>query len=135
MKKLLSFACFILLIGVATSCTKKEYYDNGSNDNKTIIFTTTANSWVTSDNGINYATTLQVPEIDSYFNAHGGVLIYVSADGGQNYDQVPEVFQGVSYSYQHAQGIIILGAQAYNSTTAISNPGNLTIKVVLVDSN
>ncbi|WDF53924.1 hypothetical protein [Mucilaginibacter sp. KACC 22063] len=129
-KTLLLFFCAIAL--VITSC-KKEYINQ--NNNQTIQFTTTNSSWITSDGGVNYSTSLTVPEIDKYFNDHGGVLVYISFDGGQNYDQVPEVYQGVSYSYQHTVGGIVLGAQAYNSTNAISNPGSTVIKVVLVDSN
>lgn len=132
MKKVLSILCCAIVM-MATSCTKKEYID--SNNNQTIQFTTTASSWVTSDGGQNYSTTLTVPEIDSYFNSHGGVLVYISFDGGVNYDQVPEVYNQVSYSYNHTTGGIIVGAQAYNSTNTIANPGNAIIKVVLVDSN
>ncbi|GAB2705959.1 hypothetical protein GCM10027037_35040 [Mucilaginibacter koreensis] len=117
----------------ASSCVKKEYYD--TNNNKTLQFTTTNSSWVTSDAGKNFATTLKIPEIDNYFNSHGGVLVYISYDNGATFEQLPEVYQGVSYSYEHTVGKLIIGAQSYSGNGTIDNPGNTTIKVVLIDSN
>ncbi|WP_460681295.1 hypothetical protein [Mucilaginibacter koreensis] len=133
MKRILSILCCAVLMFAASSCVKKEYYD--TNNNKTLQFTTTNSSWVTSDAGKNFATTLKIPEIDNYFNSHGGVLVYISYDNGATFEQLPEVYQGVSYSYEHTVGKLIIGAQSYSGNGTIDNPGNTTIKVVLIDSN
>ncbi len=133
MKRILSIACCCLLLMVAaTSCVKKEYVEN--NNTKTIPFTTTSTSWKTTDGGRNWTTILDVAEIDSYLNTNGGILVYLSYDNGAHYEQLPEVYNGISYSYEHAIGSIAITAQAYNSTAQITNPGNTLVKVVLIDS-
>ena len=64
---------------------------------------------------------LDTPEIDNYFNDYGGVLVYFSFTNGV-YEQVPEVFDGVSYSYI-TRGAIVLYAQTPDGVTPIK-PGH-----------
>jgi hypothetical protein len=131
MKKLLSIFCFAIAIATFSSC-KKEYITQ--NANQTILLNVPASAWTTADNGVTWSAPINTPEIDSYFNAHGGVLVYFSFTSAV-YEQVPETYQGIAYSYTHNPGNITLYAQNGNGSSAIASPGAVTVKVVLVDSN
>jgi hypothetical protein len=130
MKKVLSIICCTILLA-ASSCTKQYITPN---PNQTILFTVPSNSWATTDGGKTYSSVLTTPEIDSYFNDHGGVLVYFSFTNGV-YEQIPEVYQGVSFSYTHNQGAIALYAQASDGVTVIQPPADMTLKLLLIPSN
>lgn len=130
MKRILSIiGCVIVL--AASSCTKKYITPN---PNQTILYTVTSSAWTTDDGGKTYSAVIDAPEIDSYFNDHGGVLVYFSFTDGV-YEQVPEVYQGISYSYTHNKGSIALYAQSSTGTTVISRPDDTVLKLLLIDSN
>jgi hypothetical protein len=130
MKKILSIlSCVILL--AASSCTKQYVTPN---PNQTVLFTVPTTGWTTTDGGKTYSAVLTTPEIDSYFNDHGGVLVYFSFTTGV-YEQVPEVYQGISYSYTHNKGSVALYAQASDGVSVIQAPAAATVKLLLIDSN
>ncbi|MDB5111214.1 MAG: hypothetical protein JWR67_2328, partial [Mucilaginibacter sp.] len=93
MKKLLSILCFATVIIAFSSCTKKYVTPN---PNSSVIFSVPSNSWKLSTDGKSYYSVISTPEIDSYFNSYGGVLAYFSFDKGNVYEQIPEVYNGVS---------------------------------------
>jgi hypothetical protein len=132
MKKILYF----LLIGAGlfavSSCTKQY---NEVNPNETVYANITPSNWATADTGKNYTTTINTPQIDSYFANHGGVLIYFSFDGGQTYEQIPETYNNVSFTYVYTAGGIELYAQSSNGAQVITAPAAFTAKIVLVPSN
>jgi hypothetical protein len=131
MRKLLSiFCCAIVLLSVS-SCTKQYVTPN---PNQTILLNLAANSWATTDGGKTWSATINTPEIDSYFNDHGGVLVYFSFTNGV-YEQVPETYNGVAYSYTHNQGALTVYAQASDGVSVIPAPDATVVKIVLVDSN
>ncbi|HEY2583527.1 MAG TPA: hypothetical protein VGI43_17075 [Mucilaginibacter sp.] len=130
MKKVLSIICCTILLA-ASSCTKQYITPN---PNQTILFTVSSSTWATTDGGKTYSSVINTPEIDSYFNDHGGVLVYFSFTNGV-YEQIPEVYQGVSFSYTHNQGAIALYAQASDGVTVIQPPADMTLKLVLIPSN
>lgn len=130
MKKILSIiGCIVVL--AASSCTKKYITPN---PNQTILLNVKSTDWTTDDGGKTYSAVIPMPEIDSYFNDHGGVLVYFSFTDGV-YEQVPEVYQGVSYSYTHNQGSLALYAQAASGGAAIAQPDDAVVKLLLIDSN
>ncbi len=130
MKRILSIiGCVIVL--AASSCTKKYITPN---PNQTIQFTVKSGAWTTADGGKTYSATLDAPEIDSYFNDHGGVLVYFSFTDGV-YEQVPEVYQGIAYSYTHNKGSLALYAQSSDGITPIAAPDDTVVKLVLIESN
>jgi hypothetical protein len=129
MKKLLSILCFAIVLIAFSSCTKQYVTPN---PNQSILFTVSSNSWQLSTDGKSYYTVISTPEIDSYFNDYGGVLAYFSFDKGV-YEQIPEVYNGVSYSYTHNAGSIVLYAQSYDGGTPVQ-PGDLTLKLVLIST-
>jgi len=130
MKRLLSILCFALVV-VASSC-KKEYITQAS-PNQTILFNVPTTAWTLSTDGKSYYAVISTPEIDNYFNNNGGVLVYFSFTTGV-YEQVPEVYNGVSYSYTHNQGSVVLYAQSFDGTTPVV-PQALTLKLLLLPSN
>jgi hypothetical protein len=131
MKKVLSIVCFAIIALTFSSC-KKEYITQAS-PNKTIVFNVPSSSWSLSTDGKSYSSVISTPEIDSYFNDYGGVLAYFSFTTGV-YEQIPEVYNGVSYSYTHNAGSVVLYAQSYDGGTPIK-PTALTLKLLLLPSN
>jgi hypothetical protein len=130
MKKILSIVCAVVLF-TASSCTKQYVTPN---PNQTILINVASSTWTTTDGGKTYSSVINTPEIDSYFNDHGGVLVYFSFTNGV-YEQIPEVYQGVSFSYTHNQGSLALYAQSSDGVTPTTAPSDMTVKLVLINSN
>src|SRR5471030_665142 len=122
MKKILSIVCVIVAFA-ASSCTKQYITPN---PNQTTLVNVASTTWTTTDGGKTYVAVINSPEIDNYFNNHGGVLVYFSFTNGV-YEQVPEVYQGVSFSYTYNQGSLALYAQASDGVTVITAPANLVL--------
>jgi hypothetical protein len=131
MKKILSIICLAIVVMVAPSC-KKEYITEAS-PNQTILFNVAVNAWTLSTDGKSYYANISTPEIDSYFNDYGGVLAYLSFTTGV-YEQIPEVYNGVSYSYTHNQGTVTIYAQSFDGTTPVK-PAALVLKLLLLSSS
>jgi len=131
MKKILSILCFAMVVVAFSSC-KKEYITQAS-PNQTILFNVPSTAWVLSTDGKSYYAIISTPEIDGYFNDNGGVLTYLSFTTGV-YEQIPEVYNGVSYSYTHNQGSVVLYAQSFDGTTPIK-PANTILKLLLLSSS
>jgi len=131
MKRLLSILCFTLVVVAFSSC-KKEYITQAS-PNQTILFNVPTTAWTLSTDGKSYYAVISTPEIDNYFNNYGGVLVYFSLTTGV-YEQIPEVYNGVSYSYTHNQGSVVLYAQSFDGGTPVL-PAALTLKLLLISSS
>ena len=129
MKKILSIL-FVAVIAIGLSSCKKTYIT--PNPNQTILFDVPVSSWVLSDDGRSYYALLSTPEIDSYFNDNGGVLVYFSFNKGV-YEQVPYTYNNVAYSYTHNQGDVVLYAQTPNGVTPVK-PAAMTVKLLLINS-
>ncbi len=130
MKKILSIL-FVAVIAIGLSSCKKTYIT--PNPNRTIIYDVPVSSWVLSDDGKSYYAILDdLPEIDSYFNENGGVLIYFNFNQGV-YEQAPYTFNNVAYSYTHETGNIVLYAQTSNGVTPVL-PDAMKVKIILIDS-
>ncbi len=130
MKKILSIL-FIAVVAIGLSSCKKTYIT--PNPNRTIIYDVPTSSWVLSSDGKSYYAILDdLPEIDSYFNENGGVLIYFNFNQGV-YEQAPYTFNNVAYSYTHETGNIVLYAQTPNGVTPVL-PDAMKVKIILIDS-
>ncbi|OOQ58829.1 hypothetical protein [Mucilaginibacter pedocola] len=132
MKRILSILCLAIVVLTASSCQKDNVV--APNNNLTILTSVSTNQWTTLDNGKTWKQSINMPELDSYANDNAGVLVYLSFTNGV-YEQIPEVFNGVSYSYIHERGLLTIYAQAYDGNLTTPNPGNGNVKVVLIDSN
>ena len=129
MKKtfLLLMACFALL---ATSCVK----NNNQGPNQTIFLNVKSSDWKTTDGGKTWSATYNMPAITTTVNDYYGVLVYAAFNNG-TYEEIPQVYNGVAYSFSHSVGSLSLDIQSSNGTSVISAPGSFTLKTVLVTSD
>ncbi|MET3978672.1 hypothetical protein ABIB39_001238 [Mucilaginibacter sp. UYP27] len=127
MKKLLSILCVAVITLTAASCKKETVVAPGA---QTVF--TKANNWVTTDGGNSYTADVAMPEIDSYFDAHGAVLVYNDLGNGE-YELLPNVFEGITFRPTYTGGHVFIYAQSSDGTGTITKPGTLNLKIVLVD--
>jgi hypothetical protein len=132
MKKFFSIACLVLIVAALSSCTKK--YITEATPNQTYFVTVPAANWVQTTDGKSDSVSIKAPAIDNYFNDHGATLVYFSFYKGV-YEQIPEVYNNVAYSYIHYPGNLVLYAQPPGGGTPVKPTSDITIKLVLVDSN
>ncbi|TSD64150.1 hypothetical protein FFF34_016510 [Inquilinus sp. KBS0705] len=132
MKKILSILCVAVIALTASSCKKETIV--APNNNQTILTSVASSGWTSTDGGKTFSAVIDMPEIDSYFNDNGGVLVYLSFTDGV-WEQVPEVYNGTTYSYTHNPGKLVLYAQAYDAGVAIPRPDGAQVKIVLIESN
>jgi len=131
MKKIL----FLLIIGGAlfmASCTKQY---NQVVPNQTVYKDVASADWATTDGGLNYTTAIAPPVGGDFGASSDAVLVYFSFDGGKTYEQVPEVYNNVSFTYTVNNGEVDLYAQSANGSEAIDVPEGLTAKIIVVPSN
>jgi hypothetical protein len=138
MKKFFSIAFVVIAVAALSSCTKKYVT---ANNNRTLFTDPIAQSkWVRTADGKSDSVTVNLPELDKYFNERGGILVYLSFSDGVNgnntYEQIPEVYNGTSYSYYHYKGNIVLYSQPTNGGTPTSKPpAGIVAKIVLIESD
>jgi len=63
----------------------------------------------------------------------GGVLAYLSF-GDQRYEQIPQVYNGDSYSYVTRPGQVVLEVQRFDGLGLVTHPGSMTVKIILINS-
>jgi opacity protein-like surface antigen len=132
MKKiLLIIGCIITL--AATSCTK-QYVTPGST-NQTVYATVNPTDWTLFTDGKSYFASINVPEISTNFNQIGGIIVALSYDNGATYEQLPEVYNGTSFSFTYNQGNVSIYAQSPDGGTAVKPTAAVKVKIILVDSN
>jgi len=125
-KPILLFALFIIVL--SSGCKKEQIVPN-----RTILTTLNSGNWIKLDGGRSYTASINMPEIDNYFNDYGGVLVYVSFEAG-TYEQIPQVYNGVSYSYLTRTGQIVIEIQSSDGLAFVTPPGSMKVKIVLVES-
>lgn len=112
----------------ASACKKETIVPN-----RTIITTLNSGDWIAFNGGRTYTAAIDMPEIDDYFNDYGGVLVYISFDNN-TYEQIPQVYDGVSYSYVTRAGQIVMEVQSSDGIGVITPPGQVRVKIVLIES-
>jgi hypothetical protein len=117
----------------ATSCKKETVIGPGA----ITVFTSTQSWKFDSTIGTNgaYTTDIPMPEIDSYYDNHGAVLVYLeegNPQDGYTYEQLPDVFDGVTYRSVYTQGHLYIDAQNADGSVLGAAPGKFNVKVVLV---
>ena len=133
MKKLLSIVCCAVVLLSVSSCTKQYITPN---PNQTIIRDITSADWTlsTATGVVAYQAPLDVP-IDDTSAALDGLIVSISYDGGKTYEQLPEVYGNISYSYTYNAGNVTLYAQTPDGTTAVQPTDPIKVKIVVVYSN
>lgn len=112
-----------------TACEKTEYVV----PNRTVIVDISTRDWVTYDNGKTYEALIDLPEYDDYNNDEGAILVYGTFDNS-NYEQIPQVYNGIAYSYVATAGSIKIEVQSATAAQTVK-PAAMTVKIVLIDSN
>jgi hypothetical protein len=135
MKKLLSIICCVIVLSTVSSCTKQYVTPN---PNQTLFATLTSTDWVaTTDAGgvKSYSAQINVSQLDAGFAQFGGIIVAISYDGGTTYEQLPEVYGNLSFSFTYNAGNVTLYAQTPDGTTAVQPTDTIKVKIILVDSN
>ena len=133
-KNITILGCIILL--AATSCTKQ--YVSPGTTNQTVYANVTPADWTlyTDNNGSrSYSAPINISLLSSNFAQIGGTIVAVSYDGGKTYEQLPEVYANVSYSFTYNAGNLTLYTQSADGTTPIQPTLPIVVKIILVDSN
>lgn len=134
MKKLLSILCCAVMLLSVSSCTKK-YINPVTNLNKTVTYNVTSADWQAYSDGKSYYVPLNVPEIDDASASLDGVIVSISYDNGTTFEQLPEVYNGLSFSYTYNSGNVSIYAQSPDGVTAIKPTDPIVVKIVLVYSD
>jgi len=133
MRKLLSIACVAIVVAALASC-KKTYV---STPNQTWSVTIQPSEWSQTTDGKSDSVDRVVPGVSSFFNDNGATLVYFSFVSGV-YEQVPEVYNGASYSYFHYaanDGLhLVLYSQPVNGGTPVKPTSDINVKLVLLPS-
>jgi len=124
----------ILLLMLPTALFISSCQKNVVLPNRTIIVNLTPGNWLPLNGGNSYTAAINVPELDDYMNEMGGVLVYLSF-GEQTYEQIPQVYNGDSYSFVTRPGQIVLELQQSGGSGTVLRPGNMTVKIILMDSD
>ncbi|MBE9584662.1 hypothetical protein IM792_09410 [Mucilaginibacter sp. JRF] len=135
MKRILTLALLLGVVLLASSCRKE--VTQVIQPNQTVVFPVTAASWQYDEARNTWYVNLDMPEIDSYIQENGGVLVYMNREG-DGYEQVPFLYDQITYSYVTFTGGIQLVAQYYDADASTApeppRPASSTIKVVIIDS-
>jgi len=135
MKKLLSIVCCVMILFTVSSCTKQYITPN---PNQTVYANLASTDWTafTDAAGVkSYRAVINVNQLDDASVKYDGVLIAFSYDDGATYEQLPEVYGNLSYSYIYYNGKIEINAQTADGTTAIQPTDPIKAKIILVYSN
>jgi hypothetical protein len=129
---------FLLLLCIASlglaSCKKETLVQD--TPNRTIILTIQPKEWVAYTDGRGYSADLGIPEIDQLNVDVEGILVYLDHPTRvESYIQMPYVYSGVSYSYEHFTGGVAVDIQAADPNRAVPRPTTpIRVKVVLIPS-
>jgi len=132
MKKLLSIVCCAVMLLSVSSCTKKYITPN---PNQTIYADVASSDWLAYTDGKSYYVPISVAALDDASAQYDGVVVSVSYDNGQTYEQLPEVYNGLAFSYTYNTGNVSIYAQSPDGGTAIKPTDPIKVKIVLVYSN
>ena len=103
--------------------------------NRTILFDIFQNEWTTTDGGLTYFKRLSVPENTASFNQSGHIVVAMSFEDVNEYEGLPQVYNGLSYQFVSGQGYVTIIISSPNSGTPINRPNfDATAKVTLIDA-
>jgi len=137
MKKILSIACVALVVAALASCKKTYVTQVTDTPNQTWLHTVQTSDWALTTDGKSDSVDVTVPNGYEFFNQSDATLVYFSFVSGV-YEQVPEVFNGISYSYFHYVSNnslhMVLYAQSAGGTTPTKPTSSVGLKLVLIPS-
>ena len=154
MKKILTIVCCTFVLFSVSSCTKQYITPNPD----VVSATLAPSDWTLYTDGKSYQAPITVPAIGSGFAQYGSVSVaisyvngasYVNGEGiGQPiaigsrtfvYEQIPEVYDGISYSYTYnagkvsgnVPGTVTIYAQSADGTTPVHPTQNIYVKITM----
>jgi hypothetical protein len=130
MKKLFLFFALSLLI--FSSCKKD--VTQTVNQAFSAVYTIAPSNWSTNNNGQSFTAQLNIPEIDNTLYQNGAVLVYISFEGTNYYEALPEVFDGVTYGAIHSPGYVGIDISAVSGDVVTPPSQSISAKVVLIDA-
>jgi hypothetical protein len=130
MKKLFLFFALSLLI--FSSCKKD--VTQTVNQAFSAVYTIAPSNWSTNNNGQSFTAQLNIPEIDNTLYQNGAVLVYISFEGTNYYEALPEVFDGIAYGAIHSPGYVGIDISAVSGDPISAPTQNISAKVILIDA-
>lgn len=134
MKKLTLLLLCVTTLGLV-SCKKDTYVNNGTN-NLTIVKYIEPSAWALSSDGFTYSATILDSRIDKRTYDNDGILVYISRGNGSYYEQLPFVYDALSYSYSVTPGSISIDVQSsdFQEATPVKPSSTMRVKIVLIES-
>ena len=137
MKKILSIACIALVVAALASC-KKTYVTNVAANQTWISRPLVTSDWAQTRDGKADSVDIPVQVKYDFYNDIDATLTYFSFVPNV-WEQVPEVFNGISYSYIHyiddsGKLHVVLYSQPVNGGTPVKPVDPITLKLVLIPS-
>lgn len=132
MKKLTILPLLFLFV-LASSCKKEYITQETVIQNTTVLATIQPNQWAYSSTDGTYNATINMPEIDQTVNDNDGVVVAAKFDG-VNYEGLPQVYGGYSYTYYYQPGYLSISVQNADGTAGAAPTEAVDIKIVLVPS-
>ena len=129
--KILGILCTLI---VFASCKKEVTQVKQVNQAFSAVYTIQPSNWTTSNNGLSYTAQLQIPELDNVIYQSGGVLVYLSFDGTDYYEALPEVFDGITYGAIHSNGYVGIDISALSGDPINPPTQTISAKVILIDA-
>jgi hypothetical protein len=132
MKKLLLFSALSLFI--LSSCKKEVTQVQKADQAFSAVYTISPDSWTSTNSGQSYTAELEITELDNNIYDNGAVLVYLSFEGTNYYEALPEVFDGVTYGAIHSPGYVGIDISAVSGDVVTPPSQSISAKVVLIDA-
>jgi hypothetical protein len=132
MKKIILLSSFALMI--FASCKKEVTEVQQVNQAFSAVYTIQPGNWTTENNGLSYTAELPIAEVDNTIYQGGAVLVYISFDGTNYYEALPEVFDGITYGAIHSVGYVAIDISALSGNVINPPVVNISAKVILIDA-
>lgn len=125
----------LLLIAVVAlgSCRKEVTRVSEVDQAFSQMFDITPDQWSTSDNGLSYSTTFDIPALSDAIFDHGAAVVYLSFVDNV-YEALPEVYEGISYGAIHSPGSLTVDIYAVDGSQISAPQGEIYAKVILIDA-
>src|ERR1700739_732794 len=132
MKRILTIVSCVMVLFTISSCTKQYITPNNT---ESVYATIAPTDWslYTVDNK-SYMASINEADIDNNFANTGAVIVAISYSDGV-YEQIPEVYNGTSFSYTYNNGNVTIYAQSPDGTTAVQPTQTLKVKITLIATN
>lgn len=136
MKKALYLALVLFGSVAMSSCRKTEVIENNFHTARSLWFQVASNQWVPNDARDFWSYSIDVPEIDQLIFENGTVLVDISFGDGI-FEPLTTVYNGLAYRYDYTSdgNVLIDVTWADGGTGTIARPGDVTLKVILVDAD